>query len=155
MANLWARVGEGDKALKNLELLLRSSTTPNLLTWHNDWRAQGLSMSWGQGALPPFQIEAGMGFVSAVCEMLVRSRPGFLHLLPSLPSAWPQGSVRGITTRCGVTVDLSWSQGGRVLQATLHSRVAQQITLRLPDHFSPPSQTIELSSGSVSLEFYA
>jgi alpha-L-fucosidase 2 len=155
MANLWARVGEGDKALKNLELLLRSSTTPNLLTWHNDWRAQGLSMSWGQGALPPFQMEAGMGFVSAVCEMLVRSRPGFLHLLPALPSAWPQGSVRGVTTRCGVTVNLSWSQGGRVLQATLHSRVAQQITLRLPDHFSPPSQTIELSSGSVSLEFYA
>jgi alpha-L-fucosidase 2 len=52
-------------------------------------------MFWGQGALPPFQIEAGMGFVSAVCEMLVRSRPGFLRLLPALPDAWPQGNVRG------------------------------------------------------------
>jgi alpha-L-fucosidase 2 len=108
MANLWARVGEGEHALENLDMLLRSCTTPNLLTWHNDWRAQGLSMYWGHGALPPFQIEAGMGFVSAVCEMLVRSRPGFLQLLPALPAAWAQGSVRGLTTRCGVTIDLSW-----------------------------------------------
>ncbi|HEX8552099.1 MAG TPA: hypothetical protein VF681_11170 [Abditibacteriaceae bacterium] len=155
MANLWARTGKGERALENLELLLRGCTTPNLLSWGNDWRAQGLSCYWGQGALPPFQIEAGMGFVSAVCEMLVRSRPGFLHVLPALPASWPDGSVRAITTRCGVTVDLSWSQGGRVLQATLHSRVPQQITLRLPDHFLPASQTIELASGSVALEFTA
>ena len=155
MANLWARVGEGDKALKNLELLLKSSTTPNLLTWHNDWRAQGLSMFWGQGGLPPFQIEAGLGFVSAICEMLVRSRPGFLRLLPALPSAWPNGIVQGITTRCGVTVDLTWSESGRVLEVKLHSRIAQQITLRLPDDFSPSSQTINLTAGNTSLEFRA
>ncbi|HEX8552105.1 MAG TPA: glycoside hydrolase N-terminal domain-containing protein [Abditibacteriaceae bacterium] len=155
MANLWARSGQGERALENLELLLRGCTTPNLLSWGNDWRAQGLSCFWGQGALPPFQIEAGLGFVSAVCEMLVRSRPEFLYLLPALPSAWPQGNVRGITTRCGVTVDLSWSENGHVLRATLHSRVAQQITLRLPDHFSSSSQAINLTAGSTSLEFRA
>jgi alpha-L-fucosidase 2 len=112
-----------------------------------------LSCFWGQGALPPFQIEAGMGFVSAVCEMLVRSRPGFLRLLPALPDAWPQGSVRGITTRCGVEVDLSWSENGRVLSVDLRSRIPQQITLRLPDHFSPSCRTIDMPSGNVSLEF--
>jgi alpha-L-fucosidase 2 len=153
MANLWARCGHGDRALENLQLLLRGCTTPNLLSWGNDWRAMGLSCYWGQGALPPFQIEAGMGFVSAVCEMLVRSRPGFLRLLPALPAAWPHGSVRGITTRCGVTVDMSWSENGRVLSVELSSRIPQQITLHLPDHFSTSSQTLELASGSVSLEF--
>jgi alpha-L-fucosidase 2 len=116
MANMWARLGNGDRALGNLEIILRSCTAPNLFTWGNDWRAQGLSMFWGHGALPPFQIEAGMGFVSAVCEMLVGSRPGFLHLLPALPSAWPEGSVRGLTTRCGVTVDATWSRHGRQLR---------------------------------------
>jgi alpha-L-fucosidase 2 len=95
MANLWARSGNGERALENLDLLLRGCTTPNLLSWGNDWRAQGLSCFWGQGALPPFQIEAGMGFVSAVCEMLVRSRPGFLHLLPALPGAWHKGTRAG------------------------------------------------------------
>jgi alpha-L-fucosidase 2 len=155
MANLWARSGQGERALENLHLLLRGCTTPNLLSWGNDWRAQGLSCYWGLGALPPFQIEAGMGFVSAVCEMLIRSRPGFLRLLPALPGAWPQGSVRGITTRCGVEVAMSWSENGRVLSVELLSRVPQQITLRLPDHFSPSSQTIELPCGGISLEFRA
>lgn len=155
MANLWARVGQGDRALENLGLLLRSCTTPNLLTWHNDWRAQGLSMYWGQGALPPFQIEAGMGFVSAVCEMLVRSRPGFLHLLPALPAAWPRGSVQGVTTRCELTVDLSWSDGGRAVAATLHCPAARKFVLRLPDGFDPATQTRELTPGSHRLEFTA
>jgi alpha-L-fucosidase 2 len=155
LACLWARSGQGERALENLELLLRSSTTANLLTWHNDSRAQGLSMYWGQGALPPFQIEAGMGFVSAVCEMLVRSRPGFLHLLPALPSVWSQGSVQGITTRCGVEVEMSWTENGRVLSINLKSRIPQQITLRLPNHFSPSCQAIELPSGSVVLGFRA
>jgi alpha-L-fucosidase 2 len=155
MANLWARSGQGERALENLELLLRGCTTPNLLSWGNDWRAQGLSCFWGQGALPPFQIEAGMGFVSAVCEMLVGSRPGFLRLLPALPDKWPRGNVRGITTRCGVTVDLSWSENGRSLSVTLSSRIPQRIRLRLPDHLHPSYQTIDLVPGSVSLEFRA
>jgi len=153
MANVWARLGNGDRALENLKVLLRSCTTPNLFTWHNDWRAQGLSMFWGHGARPPFQIEAGMGFVSAVCEMLVGSRPGFLHLLPALPSAWPAGRVCGLTTRCGVTVDFSWSAHGHQLQLTLHSRVAQQITLRLPEGFEPERRLLNVATGSTSLEF--
>jgi hypothetical protein len=137
----------------NLELLLRGCTTPNLLTWGNDWRAQGLSCFWGQGALPPYQIEAGMGFVSAVCEMLVGSRPGFLRLLPALPKAWPPGSVQGITTRCGIQVDLVWSENGRVLSAKLSSRTPQEITLHLPEYFEPFVRTIEIPDGTVSLEF--
>lgn len=96
-----------------------------------------------------------MGFVSAVCEMLVRSRPGFLRLLPALPDAWPEGSVRGITTRCGVEVGMTWSERGRVLSVDLSSRLPQQITLHLPGHFSPSRRTIDLPSGSVSYEFRA
>jgi alpha-L-fucosidase 2 len=155
MACTWARLGRGDAALQNLHLLLQSCTTPNLLTWHNDWRAQGLSLFWGHGALPPFQIEAGMGFVAAVCEMLAQSRPGFLHLLPALPSAWPEGRMRGLTTRCGVTVDLEWRNGGRSIKATLHSRDALRVTLRLPAGFEPERRTLELSPGPNIQEFCA
>jgi alpha-L-fucosidase 2 len=153
MANLWARSGQGERAMENLELLLRGCTTPNMLSWGNDWRAQGLSCYWGIGALPPFQIEAGMGFVSAVCEMLVRSRPGFLNLLPALPCAWAQGRVMGLTTRCGVTVDLKWSEGGRVISATMHSQRAQKIQLRLPHWFQKPHEELELAPGTQVLGF--
>ena len=155
MAALWARIGQGDAAFKNLELLLRSCTTPNLLTWHNDYRAQGLSLFWGHGALPPFQIEAGMGFVAAVCEMLVQSRPRFLHLLPALPTSWPEGHMRGLTTRCRLTVDVEWHEAGRMITATLHSQESQTITLRLPDFFESQRCTLQLPQGASSFEFRA
>jgi alpha-L-fucosidase 2 len=114
----------------------------------------GLSCYWGQGALPPFQIEAGMGFVSAVCEMLVRSRPGFLRCFPPTRSmaSWKRAGNHDALRSDG---DMSWSENGRALSVELSSRIPQQITLHLPDHFHPSSQTLELASGSVSLEFRA
>ncbi len=153
MACTAARLGRGDTALENLQLLLQTCTTPNLFTWHNDWRSMGMSLFWGHGALPPFQIEAGLGFVAAVCEMLLHSRPGFLHLLPALPAAWPEGRVRGLTTRCGVTLDLEWRDGGRVIKASLHSRDTLRITLRLPALFMPERRIVELSPGPNIHEF--
>jgi len=144
MACLWARAGDGPRAKRNLDLLLRTCTTPNLFTWHNDWRSQGLSLFWGHGALPPFQIEAGMGLVAAVCEMLVRHRPGHLHLLPALPAEWPRGQVRGLTTRCGVTIDMVWAEGGHRIEAVLHATVAVRLQLTLPGPDSEGRSRLDL-----------
>jgi alpha-L-fucosidase 2 len=147
----WARSGQGERALENLELLLRGCTNPNLLSWGNDWRP-GAVVLLGARSAAAVPDRGRYGLRSAVvnaCRLASR----LSTLLPALPATWPQGSVRGITTRCGVTVDLSWSQDGHVLQATLHSRVAQNVTLHLPDHFNSASQIIELTPGSLSLEF--
>jgi len=60
MANIYARLGMGDRALECLEILSRSSLGPNLFTYHNDWRHMGLSLVCGNN--PPFQIDANMGW---------------------------------------------------------------------------------------------
>lgn len=131
MANIYARLGNGDRALECIEILLRSSTGPNLFTYHNDWRIMGLSLS-GWGAVPPFQIDANFGITAAVLEMLVFSAPGIIKLLPAVPASWEKGRASGIACRGQVKVDLRWDFAERILEAEITSGKAQTVTLKFP-----------------------
>jgi len=141
MANIYARLGDGDRALECLERLARSCVGPNLFTYHNDWRAQGLSMYWGYGSQPPFQIDANLGFTAAVLEMLLFSKPGWVKLLPALPASWAQGSWSGLRCRGGISIDAEWDMTAGRVRASLRSKTDQTITLVFP--FEPQSVACE------------
>ena len=76
-------------------------------------------LSWFPG-VKVMQVEALLGVLGVVAEMLISDADGILTPLPALPRDLPSGTCRGLCVRHGIRVDLSW-QDGRLIELTLHA----------------------------------
>ena len=52
--------------------------------------------------------------------MLLQSQGNEIHLLPALPTAWPDGRITGVCARGGIQVSLYWV-AGKLVSASLRS----------------------------------
>ncbi len=114
--NFWARLRDGDHALRLVERQLRyvsplpqfqhhgGGTYPNLFDAH-----------------PPFQIDGNYGAASGIAEMLLDSVDDTIFILPALPSKWKNGSVKGLKAKGNVTVEIDW-KNGRLTCCTLEGK---------------------------------
>lgn len=114
--NFYARLLDGEKAHEHLQALLAKSTLTNLFDTH-----------------PPFQIDGNFGGTAGIAEMLLQSHAGFVHVLPALPSAWPDGNVKGLKARGNVEVSVEW-QSGKLVRLTLKPQSTSKIHIVYDDH---------------------
>jgi hypothetical protein len=58
-----------------------------------------------------FNVDISGGLPAVVTDMILQSTANEITLLPALPDQWPDGEIKGVWTRSGATVDLTWENG--------------------------------------------
>lgn len=95
IANIWARLRNGEEALQSIETIAKKHILYNLFI-----DAHGNPQVGDAQATP-----------AAILEMLVQSHDGVIELLPALPGAWKEGQVRGVCLRGNCELDMKWKEG--------------------------------------------
>ena len=140
---LWARLGDGNRALKVLG---------NLLSYIN--ADEEMNYADGGGlyanlfdAHPPFQIDGNFGVTAGIAEMLLQSHQKLngrraISLLPALPESWSDGHVSGLRARGGIEIAFGW-RAGEVEDLVIESKNGIQLILR----YNNSTDEINLSAG--------
>ncbi len=105
-AQIYARLHMAEEAEAKIKEFLINHAMGNFMSCICDWRPE-TKLNWFKDRRV-FQLEANLGIMAAIVELLVQDRAGRITLLPALPKDWRDGEISGVLTRQGFNVEVSW-----------------------------------------------
>ena len=105
---LWAKLKEGDHALKLVKNQLRfmpAKPGSSVDMWHSGGTYANMF-----DAHPPFQIDGNFGVCAGIAQMFLQCEDGKVKILPALPSEMKNGSIKGLLAKGNITVDIEWNE---------------------------------------------
>lgn len=154
MASIYARLGRGNDAMDCLDNMIKSCMQNNFLTVHNDWRRMGISIEMAENA--PIQLDALLGYVNAVQEMILYSSKRLIKLLPALPDNLKKGQITEWRFTGGV-VNMKWDIDNNLFRAELRAERDMSIDIIIPNMFDNiicrGNCKLKQKSGLIAAEF--
>lgn len=135
MAAIYARLKDGEAAMECLDNMAKCSLLNNFFTLHNDYRGMNLSLNMEPA---PVQLDAIMGYVNAIQEMLLYAAPGYIALLPALEERLYVGEIKNFRYQDGL-ISMKWNAPKKFFEAEITPVRPHKLQILLPEYVRQPA----------------
>lgn len=127
LANMQARVFNGDAAARYLHIFAKAFCSPNSFHLNGDQLQKGYSSF----TYRPFTLEGNFACASAIQEMLLQSHTGIIRVFPAIPESWNEASFQDLRAMGAFLVSADY-KNGKVHKVTVRSERGGKLKIQNP-----------------------